>query len=388
MALDTNNFIFSYALKFLCVQNNSPNQKPVKVPEIVRIFFVLISSFACMLVLLSTFKFSHVFQAKDVPIIVPSWAATIILTCNGLESPLGQPFSLFFGTFFTSIIGIGLTKLWMLREGGEETLWVCGALATSISSVFMSYAKLIHPAAGSASLLAAISPAVRHMGWYYLVIQIVTGLLIICVSSVFANIYAQYPLFWFMPPNLAKLPSKAAQPVQMAEQKETEFNQQQLQAYTNSTTESEEISVDMAMPVPYTQSNASTLSLSRVPTAQDSIFSSRSQTHNHIASSISQTLSRAISHSRYQQPLDNISTDSDSDSLSVLISSTNFSIPRSVVFTQEDRGILISIQRKLANFASTSWSNTFRFIENYLELWIYEHSFLITCKKLDIREWI
>jgi hypothetical protein len=354
MTVNTDNFLFSYALKFLCVQKNYSNQKQIKVPEIVRIFFVLTSSFACMLVLLSTFKFSHIFQAKDVPIIVPSWAATIILTCNGLESPLGQPFNLFFGTFFTSIIGIGLTKLWMLREGGEETLWVCGALATSISSVFMSYAQIIHPAAGSASLLAAISPAVRHMGWYYLVIQIVTGLLIICVSSIFANIYAQYPLYWLMPPNLAKLPSKPAQPVQMAKQKKAEFDQQQLHVYTNSTTDNEEMDVNTATPVPYTQSNASTLSLSRIPTAQDSIFSSRSQTHNQIASLLSQNLSRAISHSRYQQPLDNISTDSDNDSFSVLISSTNFSIPRSVVFTQEDRGILISIQRKLANFASPS----------------------------------
>lgn len=355
MTINADNFLFTYALKFLCVQNNSSSQKVFKIPEIVRIFFVLVSSFTCMLVLISTFKFSPIFQAKHVPIIVPSWAATIILTCNGLESPLGQPFNLFVGTFFTSIIGIGLTKLWMLREGGEETLWICGALATSISSVFMSYAKIIHPAAGSAALLAAISPEVRHMGWYYLVIQIVTALLIICVSSLFANIYAQYPLYWLLPPNLSKQPLAPAKIILTEKEKESSFDCHNLHVNTNSTTDNEEGDTNIVTPVPYTESTEteSTISLSRSPTAQDSIYSSQSQSHNNIATSFSHTFSRAISHSHYQQPLDNISDNSDNNSLSVVISSTDFSIPRSIVFTQEDRGILISIQRKLASIPSS-----------------------------------
>lgn len=312
-----------YPLKFACLYKPSSPYKP---PDIVRVFFVLISSFTSIIALEATFKYSPVFIQHSAPIIVPSWAATIILTCNALESPLGQPFNLFFGTLFSSVIGVGLTKLWMLHENNEETLWICGALALAISSVFMSHTKMVHPAAGSAALLCAINPTIRHMGWFYLVVQIVTALIVMAVGSIFANLYSQYPLYWLLPPNLAE-----TRPIIATKPEST------TSAYSGFTHVND------------TSDKNSLYSLSRTQTAtQESIATTN------LASSVGHALNRAITESHYLQRIPTTNPDHltskfptfDFES-TALMSNSDFSFPTDLKFTAEDKGILISIQRKL-----------------------------------------
>ena len=336
------NPLLVYGLKFLCL--NKPTSTSYKPPDIIRYFFVLISSFASIIALEATFQFSPVFIQHSVPHIVPSWAATIILTCNALESPLGQPFNLFFGTFFSSILGVGLTKIWMLNQSNEATLWVCGALALALSSVLMTHAKMVHPAAGSAALLCAINPEIRHLGWYYLVVQIVTALIVMGVAAVFANIYAQYPLYWALPPKLTKaIPILPSPPVPDVTPVEEESKHTPSSAYSTGSTETH---------VNDSADNDSLYSLSRIATVQETLHA----TTTHLVSSVSHALTRVITDSRYLHPI--ISATVNNDRLAsefpnldfestALVSSSDFSFPNDIQFTAEDRGILISIQRKL-----------------------------------------
>lgn len=192
------NFFIRYISKFCCINDNTAEPPP----EIIRILWVLVSTFACTIMVEATFKYAPVFINRDVPIIIPSWVASMILTCNTLESPFGQPYNLVVGTFICSLLGVILTKLWLLIPSNVDSLWVCGALAASLASVLMSYVQVVHPAACAAAIIPVTDESVRKLGWYYLVVQLVSAVLVIIGSALFANIYAQYPTYWLLPPKL------------------------------------------------------------------------------------------------------------------------------------------------------------------------------------------
>lgn len=130
-------------------------------------------------------------------------AATIILTNNYLESPFGQPLPLLLGTIISSVIGTGLTKIFMLSHVGQDHLWICGIVATALSSIAMSLTGTLHPAAASSAFLCAMNKQVReNLGWFYLVDQIVLFLITIGFACLFGNMYTKYPLYWLLPPRL------------------------------------------------------------------------------------------------------------------------------------------------------------------------------------------
>lgn len=395
--------ITNYFLKFTCLYE-IPSPKP---PDIVRAFAVLVSSFACVVVVEALFKYSSLFQHHETPVIIPSWAAAVILTCNALESPFGQPYSLFLGTFISCVLGVGLTKLWLLIPENEDTLWVCGALSGSLSSVLMSWAQLIHPAAGSAAILPAVNDEIRNLGWFFLVVQIVTSLIVIAVSSIFSNLYAQYPLYWFLPPHLEKetpvistIPDtnvEVERPNNISTPSQEISNQIEPLLVIPSSTSDVDDETGPA-PVPYSPDQAlqpqetntelrSTFSLSREPTAEDdenaeatsNITSTKSrlilavlETRDRIRALpppralASNALSKAVTNSRYLNPIPTtIESSSRMAALfpnidlssAAIITATSFSFPPELQFTAIDKGILISIQKKLGGLVA-SQNNT------------------------------
>lgn len=129
-----------------------------------------------------------------------------------VESPLGQPRNTFFGTLVSSFLGICITKLFMLNQNNEQYLWIAGALCVGVASIAMSVTKTVHPPGGAAALLCAIDNDVRAMGWFYLVVQIVSGLEILAVACLFNNIQRRYPLYWWTPTSLQASGSPTAEP--------------------------------------------------------------------------------------------------------------------------------------------------------------------------------
>ena len=53
--------------------------------------------------------------------------------------------------------------------------------------------------AGATAILAAVSPEVRAMGWYYLPVILLSSALALAVALIINNIRRRYPVYWFRP---------------------------------------------------------------------------------------------------------------------------------------------------------------------------------------------
>ena len=54
---------------------------------------------------------------------------------------------------------------------------------------------------GATALLASVNPAVKDLGWYYLLVVLLSSTLALSVALLFNNIRRRYPVFWFTPPS-------------------------------------------------------------------------------------------------------------------------------------------------------------------------------------------
>lgn len=160
---------------------------------------VLISTFCGLALLEGVFKSHTVFLGHHAPMIIASYGATAILCFNASQVPLAQPRNIFFGHFISSLIGVCISKLFGLSEGGRENYWASGALSVAVASVLMSLLNCVHPPAGASALLPSVDSQIRSMSWWYLPAQIISSILIICVSLITGNVFRRYPVYWFVP---------------------------------------------------------------------------------------------------------------------------------------------------------------------------------------------
>ncbi|VVT54495.1 uncharacterized protein SAPINGB_P004104 [Magnusiomyces paraingens] len=186
------------------LRRRGPPLRTKPLPDIVRSAWVLVATFSGLITTMCVMKYANTFNGNNkhhwtAPVIVPSWAAAAILIYNAVESPLGQPRNTFCGNLVSSFVGVAITKLFMLRAANEEHLWVCGALNVGVASIAMAVTKTVHPPGGAAALIAAVDPTIRGLGWFYIVVQIVTGLIMLSVACLFNNVQRRYPLYWWTP---------------------------------------------------------------------------------------------------------------------------------------------------------------------------------------------
>lgn len=201
-----------------------PNNQTHKLPRYIRRFLgnhnpkpradywiwleIFIATFSGIALLEGVFKSHTVFSDYNAPIIIASYGAAAILCYNASASPLAQPRNVFFGQFISSVIGVGVSKLFGLSKQGEDHYWASGALSVAISSVLMSICNCVHPPAGASALLPSMDSQIRSMGWWYLPAQIVSSLLMIAVALITGNIIREYPMFWWH----AGMPHEKRQP--------------------------------------------------------------------------------------------------------------------------------------------------------------------------------
>lgn len=91
-----------------------------------------------------------------------------MLLYGAIESPLAQPRALLGGHFIASLIGVCITKLFILSYGEQrfdELRWLAGSLSTATAIVVMQITETTHPPAGASALLAAVSPEITELGW-------------------------------------------------------------------------------------------------------------------------------------------------------------------------------------------------------------------------------
>jgi len=160
-----------------------------------------IASFCGIALLQAVFGHAHYFIGRQVPSIVASYGASAVLIYGAIESPLAQPRALFGGHFIGGLIGICVTKLFLLlpQERFEQLDWLAGSLCVATAIVLMQITSTTHPPAGATALLAAVNAEVRSIGWYYLPVILLSSSLALAVALIVNNIQRRYPVFWFNP---------------------------------------------------------------------------------------------------------------------------------------------------------------------------------------------
>lgn len=175
---------------------------PPKQPEYIVWLWSFIGAFCGISIIQAVFINAPYFTSRLVPPIIASYGASAVLIYGAIEAPLAQPRALFGGHFIGGLIGVCITKLFLLlptEERFEELSWLAGSLACAASVVLMQVTGTTHPPAGATALLAAVNKDVRDLGWYYLPVLLLSSALALGVALLINNIQRRYPVFWFRP---------------------------------------------------------------------------------------------------------------------------------------------------------------------------------------------
>mmetsp|Transcript_9194 Transcript_9194/g.9110 ORF Transcript_9194/g.9110 Transcript_9194/m.9110 type:complete len:284 (-) Transcript_9194:1370-2221(-) len=200
-----------------------PNNQTYRLPRHVRRFFgnhnpspvadywvwleILVATFCGIALLEGVFKSHTVFSDHNAPMIIASYGAAAILCYNASAAPLAQPRNVFFGQIISSVVGMGIAKLFGLSSNGRDHYWASGALSVAVSSVLMSVCNCVHPPAGSSALLPSIDAQIRKMSWWYIPVQMISSLLMMSVALITGNLIRKYPMYWWhagLPQNKAE----------------------------------------------------------------------------------------------------------------------------------------------------------------------------------------
>ncbi len=169
---------------------------------------ILIGAFCGVAIIENVFLALPQLNGHAVPIVIASFGAAAILEYNTIESPLAQPRNLILGHFLSAVVGVGITKLFLLLPAArfEDSRWVAGALAVGLASITMSFTKTIHPPAGATALLAASNLEIQDLGWWLLPLVLLASMLMLVSALVINNgMGRRYPVYWWTPIDLKAL---------------------------------------------------------------------------------------------------------------------------------------------------------------------------------------
>lgn len=126
-------------------------------------------------------------------LIVGSFGATSVLIYAAPESPFAQPSHVFFGSTLSAAVGVACYQ-WL---GATP---VAMALAVSLSILIMQLTHTVHPPGAAAALIAvAGGESVHQLGWWYPVLPIGAGCVIMLMVAILVNNLARhrrYPHYW------------------------------------------------------------------------------------------------------------------------------------------------------------------------------------------------
>ncbi|KAL5495780.1 hypothetical protein ACEPAI_1244 [Sanghuangporus weigelae] len=171
---------------------------PVR-PNYIIWFWSFIGAFGGLSILQAIFGHAHYFIERNVPSIIASYGASVVLCYGAIEAPLAQPRALVGGHFIAALVGVCITKLFLLSSNFDSLRWLAGSLSTSIAIVVMQMSATTHPPAGATALLAAVNDDVVAIGWYYLPVILLSSSLILVSALLINNIQRRYPVYWFEP---------------------------------------------------------------------------------------------------------------------------------------------------------------------------------------------
>lgn len=128
-----------------------------------------------------------------------SQGAAAVLEFYAIESPLSQPRNAILGQLLSSIVGVGISKLFALGPVSEELAWLGGSLACACAVAVMALTGTIHPPAGATALLAVMDAGVVRLGWFIIPVVLLDCMLMQCVALALNNIQRRFPVYWWTP---------------------------------------------------------------------------------------------------------------------------------------------------------------------------------------------
>ncbi len=138
---------------------------------------------------------AHYFEPRDLTLLIGSFGASAVLVYAAIKSPLAQPRNLLGGHVIAGIIGVACYKIF------GNSLWMAGALASSLAIVAMLLTKTLHPPAGATALIAVIGGEKIHsLGFLYAFVPAGLGAFILLIVALLVNNLSKnrrYPEYWF-----------------------------------------------------------------------------------------------------------------------------------------------------------------------------------------------
>ncbi|MCP4376710.1 MAG: HPP family protein [bacterium] len=136
-----------------------------------------------------------VLQGADLLMIIGSFGASAVLIYGAISSPLAQPRNLVGGHVISAAIGV---TVYMCIP---DPSWLASGVSVSLAIAAMHVTKTVHPPGGATALIAVIGSAKVHaLGYYYVLIPVGTGALLMLVVAIVLNNLRkdkQYPKHWF-----------------------------------------------------------------------------------------------------------------------------------------------------------------------------------------------
>ncbi|KAF1957654.1 hypothetical protein CC80DRAFT_515770 [Byssothecium circinans] len=172
------------------------------VGNVLAAFYSFLGAFCGLAVVAAVFNNVESIRAKHPPALIASFGASAILEYNTLRSPLGQPRNALLGHTFSALVGVGVTKLFLLHHQPadfEPMRWIAGAVACGLASAVMLLTGTVHPPGGASAVLAATSPEITEMGWFFVGLVMLGSVLMLGVGLVVNNIQRRFPVYWWTP---------------------------------------------------------------------------------------------------------------------------------------------------------------------------------------------
>ncbi|KAI0164448.1 HPP family protein [Hypoxylon sp. FL1284] len=177
---------------------------PRPLGNIAVIFWAFIGILSSLIIIEVVGRAIPSFEDHGTPMIIGSFGAAAVLEFYAIESPLSQPRNAVLGQVFSSVIGVGVSKLFALGAATRDLTWLGGSLSCACAVAFMALTGTVHPPAGATAMLAVVDRSVVRLGWFLLPVILLGSVLMQSVALLLNNIQRRFPVYWWTPAEVGR----------------------------------------------------------------------------------------------------------------------------------------------------------------------------------------
>lgn len=161
-----------------------------------EVYESLLAAVGCFLSLTAIGLLSNLLGEGGGLFLIGSFGASALLVFGLPDSPYAQPRNMIGGQVIAALVGVAVYQM------VPEQSVVGGALAVSITIVFMHMTRTVHPPGGATSLIAVIGGTnVHQLGFHYLFLVLVGSLIMLALALGINNLRPahrhRYPRDWW-----------------------------------------------------------------------------------------------------------------------------------------------------------------------------------------------